>query len=436
MHFEAEDDAPDARLHRRRGRNEEACRLPLPACERKGTAMAKRWTGAMALLLPVLSTVPATADTWAPPETTAYVSTDGTWRLVVEPRSVVNPLVYFEDKVAGKANAGAAAGETRTHATGRMQQQRNGQWHVSWEKPLVNEVAPVEVVVSNQGATATFDNWHSMGHGSSAIAIYGSDGHLIRSMALSDFLPETYVAALPRSVSSISWRGRPRFSDNQQELIVPVVVPEAGHPGAGIFEKATYVDVRFRLSDGQRVIIDHDAWSAALDRAGKAYDQQQEDEKEARERFVSPLTAPATNDAGDWHAYLVEAYFRTVPDGRDHYPAAQVIPLREDEGFSRLSGYLGEALVERLGTDGIIMIGSPSQSVMINVLREQVTRVKPGSPCSARVYVATDQEHLEEVRGVLRPLRCEIIPIDIDRAIPQRPERIKRYLGRDEDDSD
>lgn len=352
--------------------------------------MAKRWTAAMALLLPVLATVPAAADTWAPPKTTTYASADGTWRLVVEPRPVVNPLVYFEDKVAGKANAGAAAGETRTRATGRMQQ-RNGEWHVSWEKPLVNEVAPVEVVVSNQGATAAFDNWHSMGHGSSAIATYGSDGSLIRRMALSDFLPETYVAALPRSVSSISWRGAPRFSDSQQELIVPVVVPEAGHPGTGIFEKATYVDVRFRLSDGQRVIIDHDAWSAALDRAGEAYDQQQEDENEARERFVSPLTAPATNDAGDWHAYLVEAYLRTVPDGRDHYPATQVIPLREDEGFSRLSGYLGDALAERLDTDETAVIGSPSQSVMIDVLREQITRVKPGSPCLARVYVATDR---------------------------------------------
>ena len=115
----------------------------------------------------------AHADSWAPPEIEAYVSADRRARLTVTPRDVDGPFRYFEDKVRGREPAGQRPDSARTQATGGLELRRqDGRWNLLWERPLLNEAAPVPALVSNDGAyVVTFDNWGSVGVGSNVVVI-------------------------------------------------------------------------------------------------------------------------------------------------------------------------------------------------------------------------------------------------------------------------
>jgi hypothetical protein len=73
---------------------------------------------------------------------------------------------------------------------------------------LVNPVAPVNALLASDGAFITFDNWHNLGYGR-VVAIYGPDGSLVRDYSLEDLYPTERINALPRSISSRSWRCAP-----------------------------------------------------------------------------------------------------------------------------------------------------------------------------------------------------------------------------------
>ena len=61
--------------------------------------------GAVALV----AALPAFADSWIPATRTTYVSLDKAVRLTVVPRDIEDQLIYFTDKVDGKAPAGEVA---------------------------------------------------------------------------------------------------------------------------------------------------------------------------------------------------------------------------------------------------------------------------------------------------------------------------------------
>jgi hypothetical protein len=87
----------------------------------------------------------------------------------------------------------------------------------------VNPVGPVTALVSNDGRyMATFDNWHSTGHGDKVVVIYRSDGTVVNNLGLDDFLTEEDIESLPRSVSSIQWSGKHRFDESQGLLVLKV----------------------------------------------------------------------------------------------------------------------------------------------------------------------------------------------------------------------
>src|SRR3546814_11625952 len=94
-----------------------------------------------------------------------------------------------------------------------MERRQDGHWLTVWKAPLANDVAPVDAVVSNAGVSMTFDNWHGLGWGDDALVFYSADGSQIRKFGLAAFLPGFYVEALPRTVSSIHWRGEPHIDE-------------------------------------------------------------------------------------------------------------------------------------------------------------------------------------------------------------------------------
>jgi hypothetical protein len=215
-------------------------------------------------ILAAFLTAPATADTWSPPGTCAYFSADRSWRLTVIPRDIESPLAYFQDKVDGREPAGAVPADRREKARGVMEHWEKGQWRVVWDKPLLNEVSPVDAIVSSSGQAVTFDNWHSVGYGPDAVVIYDAQGKVVRALALDDFLPENYIRALPRSVSSIHWGGEHCMTADDKRVVLRVVVPSVQYRGDA---KRQYVDVEVELASGRIIAPSGPAWVGALARA-------------------------------------------------------------------------------------------------------------------------------------------------------------------------
>lgn len=381
----------------------------------------------LGMLFSFLLAASAFADSWLPPSVQSYPSANGDWKLTVYPRGLTNQLDYFKDKVDGKPNAGGIPGDTQASPIGHMERKQGGRWQTAWKAPLVNDVSPVEAVVSNDGVSVTFDNWHSVGWGDDAVVIYAADGSQVRKFGLSAFLPKHYINAVPRSVSSIHWRGKPRIDEAARQLVIPVVVPSAD--GAAAYtDKERFVDIRFLLSDGALVPLAGTAWTEANAAALKENARRKLLEAEQRRRFIAPLAAPREGDERGWHGYLVDAFFRLDPDAEDDYPSTQVVLPPDNPKFELLNGYLGDALSDDMNGDGVIMIASPSQDALVKALQQQARRAKPGTLAKARVYVAADNAHMPAARAALAHTGARVIQIDIDATIPQRKERLEQYL--------
>lgn len=381
-----------------------------------------------------LATFPTMADSWLPAKVETYSSANGDWRFTVYPRELTSPLDYFQDKVDDKSNAGGVPGDTQRSAIGHMERRREGRWQTVWKMPLENEVSPVEALVSNDGDVATLDNWHSMGWGDDVVVIYSAEGDQLGKFGLDGFLPKGYIDALPHSVSSIHWRGDPRVDEAGRQLVIPVVVPTAkGQEGDD--EKAS-VDVRFRLSDGSLIPPAGKAWDLALASAAEADAKRRQLEEEAKERFIAPLEAPRNGDESAWYRYLTEAFFRVDPEWKEDYPATKVVPLPSAGNHDRLSGYLGEALVDDINADGAIMVAALSQDELVQSIQKNAKGLKPGFLANARIYVAADDAHMPAVRAALAHTGAHVIQIDINKPIPQRKERLENYLRDREADPD
>ena len=170
----------------------------------------------------VVAAFHARGDSWALPGPKTYHSADGQWRLVVTPKQLKGQLEFFQDKVAGVADAGAAKGNTANEPRGELYRQADDDWQrvAGWR--LVNEVSPVSAIVANDGTVVTFDNWHAVGYGDDVIVIYRPDGTLVRKLGLADLMEEEDISQLRHSVSSIWWAGTHRVDSDQRTLMLEI----------------------------------------------------------------------------------------------------------------------------------------------------------------------------------------------------------------------
>lgn len=85
-----------------------------------------------------------------------------------------------------------------------------------WEQQLINKVAPLVAIISNDGRfLVTFDNWSSLGYGIDVMVYYNEKGELIKRHKLEEISPfpiNTYY----RSISSLWWRCGQDFLDNHR----------------------------------------------------------------------------------------------------------------------------------------------------------------------------------------------------------------------------
>jgi len=84
-----------------------------------------------------------------------------------------------------------------------------------WNKLLVNNVSPVEIIVANDGkSVVTFDDWHSRGF-QHTMVVYLEYGDLFKDFSLKEISPfplEQYY----RTISSIHWGSHGKYIDNNR----------------------------------------------------------------------------------------------------------------------------------------------------------------------------------------------------------------------------
>jgi hypothetical protein len=380
----------------------------------------------MALLATTVS-----ADEWPLPTTRAYFSPDRAWRFTVTPRPIASQLAYFQDEVANRQQAGAVRGNPQKSARGLLEHLNNQeQWQPVWNQPLLNDVSPVEAIVSPLGRVATFDNWHSKGYGKEVVVIYDDHGKAVRAMGLEDFLPKDYIRALPRSVSSIWWGDHHYFSSDGKHLILRVVVPSVESWEVNSSDRQ-HVELAFDVATGRSVPSSGKAWPDALKKAMQVRAADRKADAESYARFVAPLLGPYTDSERDWHGYLQEAFFRIDADWQNDYPMTVILRLPQQKDYQASVGFLNDALHDSLNIHGAIMIASPSQDNLVHVLSDAVLTVPQGYLKEARVYVAVDDAHTTAVRKALAATSATYIQLDPSKPIPQRKARLGAYRNGD-----
>lgn len=133
------------------------------------------------------------ADSWPGATVRAVVSENGEIVVRIVPGVSVGDTYGF---------SGAAKGE---FASAQWFRFRGNRYEPYQTVQLVNPVAPINVVVANDGTLTTLDNWHNVGFGD-IVVIYAPDGKLRKKYRLEDLYPVAIIEEIERSVSSIWWR--------------------------------------------------------------------------------------------------------------------------------------------------------------------------------------------------------------------------------------
>lgn len=190
------------------------------------------------------------ADSWALPTKKKFYAPNKQYYLEVTPKKLESQLQYFRDKSDGKENAGAARDEKENRARGAFYAREDGGGYSRrWEIALTNEVAPVDVLVSDDGSyVVTFDNWHSVGYGDNVVVIYNSHGALVKKFGLADLLTEDDIETLPHTVSSIWWGGKHYIDERSGHLVLKVV---SNGELSSRRSDATFHDLKIDLATGR-----------------------------------------------------------------------------------------------------------------------------------------------------------------------------------------
>ncbi|WP_395396144.1 hypothetical protein WBP07_22770 (plasmid) [Novosphingobium sp. BL-8A] len=289
-------------------------------------------------------------------------------------------------------------------------------------------MAPVDALIADGGKyLVTFDNWHSMGYGPNVVAIYDGHGQLIRALALSDIVSADYIVALEHSVSSIRWRGEPHFAPTGL-LVIPIVVPDAQDDG----KEETYLDAVLRLSDGSVISGSSPDWQRAEATAQSMARQKRDYEKQAKQAFIAPLLGPNENTERNWHDYLTEAFYRSSPNWKDASTSTTVLRDPSAPNYAASEGWLRDALLSLDYEHGTMSFASIAPfDFFVARMKAILADAKSGQLKGSKVYVAAPTSALPLLQSIFAKTGAKVFVFDPNSPIPQRPDRLKRYLSRE-----
>lgn len=367
----------------------------------------------------VVSTFPAHADTWAPPQRKTYMSANRAVRLIVTPHRPPGGRA----PVDGSGHAWSAIGTA--HAVLQRRDAR-GRWVVQWRGPLRNEVAPVEALVADSGRYfATFDDWGGTGGGPNVVVIYDGAGRMIRTLSLLDLVPLDYIQALPRSYFSIWWTGSGhRIAEDGERLILSIAIPstEGGPSSAGDVELAV------TLATGTPAARAGPEWDRAIAAAAAARAAARHRQVGYFASMAEPLAAPRSADAERWGEYVREAFKRLAPDWETNNVSPILVRRPGAQGRGTFESDPRAALLAR--DPALAMaIASPDGLPLAEVLAPIVSGRRPGWLHDVRLYIVADDAAWPELRRLLAASGATLIQIDPTEPIPQRPERLRDFLS-------
>jgi len=244
------------------------------------------------LLVALLPTSPAAADSWMAPRLTTYYSANRTHRLTVTPHVPTdrNLRPYVTEPRGPSASNSARAVLQHRDVQGR--------WRTQWEGPLRNEVMPVNALVADSGLYfATFDDWGGTGSGPNVVVIYRADGNRVRSYRLEEVVPAYMVDAFARSVSSLHWQGEgTRFEGGHLRLSIV-------EPGGELFATARALFVDIDLATGSVMPIPDSDLVRWRPRACEIHRRAVAALRAYIDGERADLTAPTSETAEAWESY-------------------------------------------------------------------------------------------------------------------------------------
>ncbi|MEO0419963.1 MAG: hypothetical protein AAF249_13950 [Pseudomonadota bacterium] len=368
-----------------------------------------------------LTSSTAYADSWAPPTTETYTSENGEYRFTVEPAPIDSALDFFREEVKAQEEGREVE---RPAPLGLLEKRMaNGDWSPVWAVSLVNVISPVSVLVADDGAhVVTFDNWHSIGRGENVIVIYGDGGAMVRSLMLSDVLGETFVAALPESVSSTSWNRGKRLLSDGETLEIDILEPEAGV----VKRKRETLPIRIALADGSVGAMTGSGWDRARARAIEVKAMREEARRKRDAFFRDPLIGPSTCDRRPWYQYINEAFLRLTPGNPySDFTSATVLFPRDHDRYAESVGWLRDKLEDAWGYPRSEAFASPCDpEALVQAVASIARRAQKGAWPDATFYVVATEGVYKKVAQLLAPSGANLVWVDPTTAIPQRPERI------------
>lgn len=358
----------------------------------------------------------ASADSWLPPSTETTLSANGQFRVTVVPRPLSGHLDYFADKVDGEAPAGQPKGEAQKSPIARVERlETDGSWQLVWQMPLVNDVAPVSVLLANDASSiVTFDNWHSAGYGDDVVVIYDRKGDVVRKLSLEQILPAAYTNNLPRSVSSRWWGYGHALVDGDRHVELKFVPPGEDEDVEAV------VPVRVRLVDGAVVPPTGEAWDRALTEANRLEELRLDAWEKLRKLRSSPLEAPASRDTRAWRRYLFELRDR-VADEEESMGLMVLAARGEDPGYfdaDDIADWVKDYDRDENTYDRNFIVASPTSDRLTTLLVKALRGKKEGSMANAHlVFVGTAAEG-EQVREAGKRSGAKITLVDQTAAYP------------------
>lgn len=380
----------------------------------------RRWL-LMTLFISVMATgATALADTWLLPTKQQYFSTDKQIRFQVTPRELNGQLDYFQDKVVGKKEQAGQNPNGAALASGKLEIRERNAWRVLWERALVNDVSPTRALVANRGThVVTFDNWHSVGFGNDVVVIYDAAGKLVRAMGLKDFLPEDYVQALPRSVSSIHWGLAHHLADKDGMLVLQIVVPP--EDGGMHQEEPAFIEVRVRLADGVVVPPSGPAWEQAQAAAVRSLATQRAEMEAFRAKRAETITAPANDEQAAWRDYLTEMMVRRST-GVEDFPRLFFLPAERDPDYledrERMLETLSTGIRERFNPGTQIVFSSPSSVRLAELMEQGLAKVPENSLHGYTIVFAGEQQSNAVVEIAVRRTGSNYVFVNVREPIP------------------
>jgi len=118
---------------------------------------------------------------------------------------------------------------------------------------------------------------------------------------------------------------------------------------------------------------------------------------------------------------------RLDPDWEKGYALTNVIRLPQHQDAAKSITWLEEALRDDQ-LRGVVMIACPSQDHLVRIVAKVFADLSSGELKGTRIYVAADDAHTAAIARALAHTGAQYIQLDPAEPIPQRKERLDRYL--------